>query len=121
MFHSSFTTAILLIASQFVAHLPCADATDLQACGARLQGRQGTTNHTESPPQLSLSYEQCLVECGTGMGDVDWESFSQNFGTWLLPWIALMFQIPFGAERKFHCFAFDCEALDKMLYRRAIG
>ena len=37
------------------------------------------------------------------MGDVDWEALSGNFGGWLLPWIALMFQIPFGAERKSHC------------------
>ena len=32
------------------------------------------------------------------MGDVIWETFSQSFGAWYLPWIALMFQIPFGAE-----------------------
>ena len=110
IFHCSFTTATLLIASQFVAHLPCVDAADLQACGARLQERQdaawNATNHTESPPQFSLPYEQCLVECGSGMEDVNWESFSQNFGAWLLPWIALMFQIPFGAERKFYRFTF---------------
>ncbi|KAF9648211.1 hypothetical protein BDM02DRAFT_3096835, partial [Thelephora ganbajun] len=53
----------------------------------------------ESPPPLNVSYEQCLAECGTGMGDIDWQGFSQNFGAWLLPWIALMFQIPFGAEQ----------------------
>ena len=34
------------------------------------------------------------------MGDINWPGFSQNFGAWLLPWITLMFQIPFGAERK---------------------
>ena len=47
---------------------------------------------------LQLSYEQCLALCGGGMGDIDWETFSQSFGAWFLPWIALMFQIPFGSE-----------------------
>jgi hypothetical protein len=40
------------------------------------------------------------------MGDVNWQGLSQNFGAWLLPWITLMFQIPFGAERKFRHFVF---------------
>lgn len=104
------TTVTLLIVLEFVAYFPRVDAVDLTACGARLQGQQdaawNATNQTGPPPTLSLSYEQCLVECGGGMGDVNWEGFSQNFGAWLLPWIALMFQIPFGADRKFHHFTF---------------
>ena len=42
------------------------------------------------------------MECGNGVGDIDWEALSGNFGAWLLPWIALMFQVPFSAERKSH-------------------
>lgn len=104
-----FSAAVtLLITSHFVVHFPSVDAVDLRACGARLQEQQNTTwnatYHTESPPILRLSYDNCLVECGTGMGDVNWRGFSQNFGAWLLPWIALMFQIPFGAERESHSF-----------------
>ena len=104
------TATALIIASQFVTYPPRVVAVDLQACGARLQEQQdaswNATNNTGTPPQLSLSYEQCLAECGSGLGDVNWESFSQNFGTWLLPWIALMFQIPFGAERRFRRLTF---------------
>jgi len=103
------TTVTLLITSNLLTPFPSVGAADLKTCGVRLQEQQNVTwnatDHTESPTTLRLSYESCLVECGTGMGDVNWRGFSQNFGAWLLPWIALMFQIPFGAERKFHCFA----------------
>ena len=57
-----------------------------------------TRGLTEPPPPFSLSYERCLVECGSGLGDINWKGFSQTFGAWLLPWIALMFQMPFGAK-----------------------
>ena len=101
-------TVTLLIVLQFAAQIPRADAADLTACGARMQEQQNaarnTTNTTELPPELRISYEECLVECGAGMGDVNWQGFSQNFGAWLLPWITLMFQIPFGAERKSYTF-----------------
>lgn len=100
---SATYAAVILVIFQFVTH--GADAVNLNACSARLLKQQSeaqnTTNATGSPLVLSISYEQCLVECGSGMGNVNWQSFSENFGAWLLPWISLMFQIPFGAERKF--------------------
>jgi len=95
------TAISLLIVFRFMALV---DAVNMTACGARLQKQLNATwNATyemESPPPLRLSYEQCLVECGPGMGDVNWQALSPNFGAWLLPWIALMFQVPFGAERE---------------------
>lgn len=85
------------------------------ACEIRLQKQQvqqdvewNMTHALQPPPRLLLSYEQCLAECGAGMGDVDWGGLSGNFGTWLLPWIALMFQIPFVAEGKIYCPVFAC-------------
>ncbi|KAF9648209.1 hypothetical protein BDM02DRAFT_3261162 [Thelephora ganbajun] len=87
-------TATLLIVFLLVIHSPYVDAVNLQACGTRLQEQQNevqsTTHTTESPPLLDVSYEQCLVECGTGMGDVD----LFNFSAWLL--FTLVSQIPFA-------------------------
>ena len=104
--HPSLTAAMILIL-QFVVHIPCVHAVNLGACCTKLRGIQGPPpqpppNTTGPPPlpPLNVSYIQCLEECGTGIGDVDWQDFSQNFGAWFLPWISLMFQIPFGAERK---------------------
>jgi len=102
------TTVTLLIIFQFLAQFPCVDAVNLQACGTMLQDQLESQmgNTSAIPPTLRISYEECLVECGAGLGDINWQGFSQDFGAWLLPWISLMFQIPFGAERTFHCFSF---------------
>ena len=106
MSHSSPITVMVLIVFQFVVHPQCAHGVNLNACCAKLQGPPpppppNTTGPPPPPPPLIVSYGECLEKCGTGMGDIDWQTFSQNFGTWFLPWISLMFQIPFGAERKF--------------------
>ncbi|KAF9645087.1 hypothetical protein BDM02DRAFT_3189991 [Thelephora ganbajun] len=86
----------------FMVCLTGVDTVNLDVCGAMLEaaheGAWNATNSTSPPPPLHLSYEQCVNECGGGIGDINWESFSQSFGAWFLPWIALMFQIPFGAE-----------------------
>jgi hypothetical protein len=62
---------------------------------------QNVTIAAASSPTWHASYEQCLLECGSGMMEV-----SNNFDTWLLPWISLMFYIPFSAERKCKYYAF---------------
>ena len=84
--------------------LPCAlllclfvqvDAVRLDQCKAKF-GNQG-------PGQSSLpniTYDQCVDTCGGGAGEFKWTMFSQGFGSWLLPWIALIFQLPFGASGK---------------------
>lgn len=53
------------------------------------------------PPFQPPTYEECLVECGKGLGDIEWGVFTQSITAWFLPWIVLMFQIPFGAECEF--------------------
>ncbi|KAF9781144.1 hypothetical protein BJ322DRAFT_1023248 [Thelephora terrestris] len=97
---STYAVALIL---QFVIHPQCVLAVNLGACCGKLQGPP-PPNITDlppgpGPPPLNVSYEQCLMVCGAGMGDVNWQDFSQNFGAWFLPWISLMFQIPFGAEQ----------------------
>lgn len=65
-----------------------AGAVNLDQCKANFANETGQTQFT---------YQQCVHECGGGAGDFQWTMFSQDFSTWLLPWIALMFQLPFGA------------------------
>ena len=94
---------MVLLVLLLVAFTGRVDAIKLWKCGANLQQQasaawNATHDSSEPPPPFSLTYEQCLVECGPGLGDIDWGDFSQTFSTWLLPWIALMFQIPFGGE-----------------------
>jgi hypothetical protein len=49
---------------------------------------------------VALTYEECKSLCGTGQESFDWSVFSQQFSAWLLPWLALVSQLPFGAESR---------------------
>lgn len=83
------------------AYFASVDAVNLAECSKRLLALEGpwnATNNTSPAPVLRLSREECVAECGGGIGDFSWQTFSQSFGAWFLPWISLMFQIPFGGE-----------------------
>ena len=110
-----------------MTHFPLVDATNLKVCGARLLQEQNAAwnatnqNDTGPPPQLELPYSQCLAECGGGLGDVYWQGLSGTLGSWLLPWISLMFQIPFGGERKFLYFTSIHCIKQSVMPHRAVG
>jgi hypothetical protein len=53
---------------------------------------------TNSSAAVALTYRACTVWCGSGQEPFNWSDFSQQFSAWLLPWLALVSQLPFGAE-----------------------
>ncbi|KAF9233609.1 hypothetical protein BU15DRAFT_53671 [Melanogaster broomeanus] len=42
--------------------------------------------------------DACVAWCGKGQEPFDWSLFSQQFAAWLLPYLALVSQLPFGAR-----------------------
>lgn len=48
----------------------------------------------------ALSYHGCSAYCGRGEGSFSWSVFSQEYSQWLLPYLALLSQLPFGSRRK---------------------
>jgi hypothetical protein len=56
------------------------------------------------PPSTSnataMTYDLCVSQCGAGQEPFKWAEFSQQFSSWLLPWLALISQLPFGANDK---------------------
>lgn len=50
----------------------------------------------------AISYFDCVEFCpgGNGQEPFFWSMFTQQFAAWILPWIALLSQLPFGAENK---------------------
>ncbi|TRM67432.1 hypothetical protein BD626DRAFT_100727 [Schizophyllum amplum] len=46
----------------------------------------------------ALTYDLCIDRCGHGPVPFSWGPFSQQFGAWLLPWLALVSQLPFGSR-----------------------
>ncbi|KDQ57904.1 hypothetical protein JAAARDRAFT_34715 [Jaapia argillacea MUCL 33604] len=47
---------------------------------------------------VGVTYDLCNSACGTGAEPFDASVFSQQFSAWLLPYLALASQLPFGAH-----------------------
>ncbi|KAJ2932954.1 hypothetical protein H1R20_g4115, partial [Candolleomyces eurysporus] len=45
-----------------------------------------------------VTYDLCVKACGSGQEPFRWPQFSQQFSSWLLPWLALVSQLPFGPK-----------------------
>ncbi|KZV68257.1 hypothetical protein PENSPDRAFT_754287 [Peniophora sp. CONT] len=87
----------------------CTAATNFTVCLRNLQAgpsRPGLLNNAGRPvanPRnaTAISYALCKSECGVTQEPVQWNVFSSQFAQWLLPWLALILQLPFGSRRKF--------------------
>ena len=54
--------------------------------------------HDVSPADaVGLKYETCTQLCGDTAESFSWRQFAQLFASWLLPWLALISQLPFGS------------------------
>ncbi|KAG9309679.1 hypothetical protein JVU11DRAFT_10351 [Chiua virens] len=47
-----------------------------------------------------FSYPGCVQYCRTDQRQFYWDTFSQEYSTWLLPYLSLLSQLPFGARRR---------------------
>jgi hypothetical protein len=68
-------------------------------------GSAGVTDDNGNPSSnvanaTAVTYQLCLKICGSGPSPFAWSSFSQKFNSWLLPWVALVSQLPFGAKSR---------------------
>ncbi|KIJ95837.1 hypothetical protein K443DRAFT_108218, partial [Laccaria amethystina LaAM-08-1] len=85
--------------------------TNFQVCLAKVQNGTfgvgvdvGGTDDHGYPVNVSvatgITYSLCVQACGGGQEPFQWSIFSQQFSAWLLPWLALVSQLPFGANDK---------------------
>ncbi|KAJ7139079.1 hypothetical protein C8R44DRAFT_837667 [Mycena epipterygia] len=68
-------------------------------------GTTGGTDNSGNPVSnisdaTGISYSLCLRACGSGSEAFNWNIFSQQFTAWLLPYLALVSQLPFGAKTR---------------------
>ncbi|THU75813.1 hypothetical protein K435DRAFT_706356, partial [Dendrothele bispora CBS 962.96] len=63
-------------------------------------GRDNKGNEVDISKATAISYEMCIIACGTGQKAFSWFTFAQGFNSWVLPWLALISQLPFGANEK---------------------
>jgi hypothetical protein len=47
-----------------------------------------------------ITYPACLNICTAGQSFIEWNVFSPQFSTWLLPWLALTAQLPFETRSR---------------------
>jgi hypothetical protein len=87
--------------------LPVFASVDFPQCFAEIKtGAHETTGGTDNQGNpvaditqaTSITYQLCKQACGTGGGAFSWSAFSQQFSAWLLPWLALLSQFPFGSK-----------------------
>ncbi|PPR00406.1 hypothetical protein CVT26_009691 [Gymnopilus dilepis] len=66
-----------------------------------LEGKTDNHGRTISPRATNataITYDLCVSACGSGTEAFQWSSFTQQFSSWVLPWLALVSQLPFGAN-----------------------
>ncbi|KAF5366295.1 hypothetical protein D9758_005799 [Tetrapyrgos nigripes] len=89
-------TPIAFASTNFVQCL-----TDLQQNYSSLEGGRDNQGRPVSMSNATaVSYELCVEHCGSGPEAFSWSAFSQEFSSWLLPWLALISQLPFGSHDK---------------------
>jgi hypothetical protein len=98
---------ILVFVIFISTRLPSVSATNLEQCFADIQlgiyGSTGGTDDNGNPvanisQATGITYQLCVLACGSGPGIFFWSSFAQQFSAWALPWLALVSQLPFGAR-----------------------
>ncbi len=53
---------------------------------------------TNRDSATAVSYADCIAHCGETGKRFQWAVFSQQFSAWLLPWLALISQLPYGSQ-----------------------
>lgn len=100
-------STIGFITSFFLFFAPLAAATNYTQCLVDFRNGNDTQNGTDyrgdrvdPKSAVGMTYAACRDRCGVGREPFNWSIFSQQFSAWLLPWLALVSQLPFGAESR---------------------
>ena len=80
------------------------EATSFAQCLEDLKANPNATGGVDSHGRgvsstdaVGLDYATCTERCGTAAENFNWRQFAQSFASWLLPWLALFGQLPFGS------------------------
>ncbi|KAK1225417.1 hypothetical protein PQX77_011642 [Marasmius sp. AFHP31] len=86
-------------------HNPVAASNNFTLCLYNIQhtgSREGVDNlglPVKDPDDATaIPYHICVNECGAGPDMRPWSLVAQEFSAWLLPYLALLSQLPFGAH-----------------------
>ncbi|KAF9648876.1 hypothetical protein BDM02DRAFT_3128752 [Thelephora ganbajun] len=105
MARSSGIKLLVLLSFFFISVAASANFTQCLIDFRDSNATEGGTDYNGRPVSdpkaaVALTYKACTQWCGSGQEGFDWSVFSQQFSAWLLPWLALVSQLPFGAESR---------------------
>ncbi|KIJ26742.1 hypothetical protein M422DRAFT_191809, partial [Sphaerobolus stellatus SS14] len=66
--------------------------------GTDVGGTDNAGNPVDVQKATGVTYKLCIRACGAGQEPFQWPTFSQQFSSWVLPWLALISQLPFGTN-----------------------
>ncbi|KAI0033216.1 hypothetical protein K488DRAFT_85137 [Vararia minispora EC-137] len=102
---------LILSSVVFLFFIPSTSSTNFTQCIADITGglydatpealSGGRDNHGKVVPlhnATAITYDLCKRACGSGSESFTWTVFSAQFSAWLLPWLALVSQLPFGSQ-----------------------
>jgi len=93
------TFLLLLFFSSLVAAVNFAQCLEDFKNDPDAVGGVDSKGHPTTPAEaVGLTYNACTVLCGSDPEGFLWKDFAQLFALWLLPWLALISQLPFGSE-----------------------
>ncbi|KAF5348997.1 hypothetical protein D9758_012734 [Tetrapyrgos nigripes] len=106
--HCNWTIIATLLSFSFIASPPVSASANFTQCLQAVKngefgldgGRDNKGNSVNVSEATAISYDLCIAACGSGPSPFVWSAFSQQFTSWLLPWLALISQLPFGANDK---------------------
>lgn len=87
-----FSFSSLVVATNFTRCLE-----DFKKNPDAVGGVDSQGHPTNSTAAIGFTYKACTEQCGSSPAAFNWREFSQLFCAWLLPWLALLSQLPFGS------------------------
>ncbi|KAG6918808.1 hypothetical protein DXG01_011560 [Tephrocybe rancida] len=101
--HVTFVVIIVMLIAASSANAFVNFHTCLEEVRSGAWGTIGGTDNRGRPisdisKATAITYNLCITACGKGSERFRWDTFSQQFGSWLLPWLALVSQLPFGTH-----------------------
>jgi hypothetical protein len=86
--------------------VPSTFATDFEQCFIDIRANQTQTGGVDSDGNsvaniteaVGITYARCIESCSPAPEDFDFPTFSRMFTAWLLPWFALVSQLPFNGS-----------------------